>query len=205
MLRGKLRGNSLERVDWDRKMNEIIQDTTLYRTKPSSEGRLPKEMAVYELLEELQISYERLDHGATATIEACQDVDKLLGIEICKNLFLCNSQKTKFYLLMMPGRKKFSTKEVSKQIQSARLSFAPAEYMEEFLNITPGAVSIMGLMNDKDRKVQLLIDKDVLEAEYLGCHPCVNTASLKLKTVDVMKRFLPFIEHDYIVVELTED
>lgn len=186
-------------------MNGLIQDTTLYSTKPSSEGRLPKEMAVYELLDELQIPYERLDHEATATIEACQDVDKLLGIEICKNLFLCNTQKTKFYLLMMPGQKKFSTKEVSKQIQSARLSFAPAEYMEEFLNITPGAVSVMGLMNDKDKRVQLLIDKDVLEAEYLGCHPCVNTASLKMKTADVMKRFLPFTGHDYIVVELTED
>lgn len=186
-------------------MNGLIQDTTLYSTKPSSEGRLLKEMAVYELLDELKIPYERLDHEATATIEACQDVDKLLGIEICKNLFLCNTQKTKFYLLMMPGQKKFSTKEVSKQIQSARLSFAPAEYMEEFLNITPGAVSVMGLMNDKDKRVQLLIDKDVLEAEYLGCHPCVNTASLKVKTADVMKRFLPFTGHDYIVVELTED
>ena len=186
-------------------MNELIHDTTRYRTKPSPEGREPKEMAVYELLEKLEIPYERLDHEATATIEACQDVDKLLGIEICKNLFLCNAQKTKFYLLMMPGRKKFSTKEVSRQIQSARLSFAPAEYMEEFLNITPGAVSIMGLMNDKDKRVQLLIDRDVLEAEYLGCHPCVNTASLKLKTADVIARFLPFTGHDYIAVELTED
>lgn len=186
-------------------MNELIHDTTRYRTKPSPEGREPKEMAVYELLEKLEIPYERLDHEATATIEACQDVDKLLGIEICKNLFLCNAQKTQFYLLMMPGRKKFSTKEVSRQIQSARLSFAPAEYMEEFLNITPGAVSIMGLMNDKDKRVQLLIDRDVLEAEYLGCHPCVNTASLKLKTADVIARFLPFTGHDYIAVELTED
>lgn len=186
-------------------MNELIHDTTLYRTKPSPEGRLPKEMAVYELLEQLEIPYERLDHEETATIEACQDVDKLLGIEICKNLFLCNTQKTQFYLLMMPGQKKFRTKEVSKQIQSARLSFATAEYMEEFLNITPGAVSIMGLMNDKDKRVQLLIDKDVLEAEYLGCHPCVNTASLKLKTADVIEKFLAYTGHDYITVELTED
>ena len=107
-------------------MNELIHDTTLYRTKPSPEGRLPKEMAVYELLEQLEIPYERLDHEETATIEACQDVDKLLGIKICKNLFLCNTQKTNFYLLMMPGQKKFRTTEVSKQIQSARLSFATA-------------------------------------------------------------------------------
>lgn len=184
-------------------MNALIHDGTLYKTKPSPEGRLPKEMAVYELLEKLDIPYERLDHEATATIEACQDVDKLLGIKICKNLFLCNAQKTKFYLLMMPGEKKFVTKEVCRQIQSPRLSFAPAEYMEEFLGISPGAVSIMGLMNDKDKRVQLLIDKEVLEAEYLGCHPCVNTASLKLRTLDVIRRFLPFTGHDYITVELT--
>ena len=184
-------------------MNAMIHDDTLYKTKPSAEGRLPKEMAVYELLEKLDIPYERLDHEATATIEACQDVDKRLGIKICKNLFLCNAQKTKFYLLMMPGEKKFITKEVCRQIQSPRLSFAPAEYMEELLDISPGAVSVMGLMNDRDKKVQLLIDRDVLEAEYLGCHPCVNTASLKLRTMDVIRRFLPFTEHDYIAVELT--
>lgn len=186
-------------------MNELIHDTALYRTKPPSEGRQEREMAVYELLEELQIAYERLDHEATATIEACHDVDKLLGIEICKNLFLCNTQKTKFYLLMMPGWKKFGTKEVSKQIQSPRLSFAPAEYMEEYLKIAPGAVSVMGLMNDRDNKVQLLMDKEVLESEYMGCHPCVNTSSLKLKTVDVVEKFLPFTKHDYIAVELAGD
>lgn len=178
---------------------------TIKETKPLPEGRTAKEMAVYELLEKLGIPYRRLDHEATATIESCHEVDKLLGISICKNLFLCNAQKTKFYLLMMPGGKKFSTKEVSRQIGSARLSFAPPEYMEEFLNITPGAVSIMGLMNDRENRVKLLIDREVLAEEYLGCHPCVNTSSLKLKTADVMSKFLPFTGHDYTVVELKED
>lgn len=180
----------------------MIQDTTPVTTKPSPEGRLAKEMAVYDLLEELHIPYERVDHEEAASIEDCHNVDKLLGIQICKNLFLCNSQKTAFYLLLMPGEKKFLTKDLSKQIGSARLSFAGAEYMERFLNITPGSVSIMGLMNDKEHQVKLLIDRDVLKDEYLGCHPCINTSSLKLKTADVLDKFLPFTGHDYTVVEL---
>ena len=171
-------------------------------TKPSPEGRLAKEMAVYDLLDELHIPYERVDHEEAASIEDCQNVDKLLGIQICKNLFLCNSQKTAFYLLLMPGEKKFLTKDLSKQIGSARLSFAGAEYIERFLNITPGSVSIMGLMNDREHQVKLLIDRDVLKDEYLGCHPCINTSSLKLKTADVLEKFLPFTGHDYTIVEL---
>ncbi len=171
-------------------------------TKPSPEGRLAKEMAVYDLLEELHIPYERVDHEEAASIEDCHNVDKLLGIQICKNLFLCNSQKTAFYLLLMPGEKKFLTKDLSKQIGSARLSFAGAEYMEKFLNITPGSVSIMGLMNDREHQVKLLIDSDVLKDEYLGCHPCINTSSLKLKVADVLEKFLPFTGHDYTIVEL---
>lgn len=185
--------------------NEIVPDMTIYKGKPSPEGRLSRETAVYELLEKLNIPYERLDHEAVASIEACQGVDKILDIKLCKNLFLCNAQRTKFYLLLMPGEKKFSTKEVCRQIQSARLSFAPEQYMEKLLNISPGAVSVMGLMNDKDNEVRLLIDREVLESEYLGCHPCVNTTSLKLKTADVISRFLPYTGHDYTVVELTDD
>ena len=180
----------------------MIQDTTPVMAKPSPEGRLAKEMAVYDLLEELHIPYERVDHEEAASIEDCHNVDKLLGIQICKNLFLCNTQKTAFYLLLMPGEKKFLTKGLSKQIGSARLSFAGAEYMEQFLNITPGSVSIMGLMNDREHKVKLLIDKDVLKDEYMGCHPCINTSSLKLKVADVLEKFLPYTGHDYTVVNL---
>ena len=172
------------------------------KEKASHNGRLLKEMEVYELLDKLYIEYLRLDHEPTATIEDCHDVDKQLGIHICKNLFLCNTQKTNFYLLMMPGEKKFLTKVLSSQIGSARLSFAGAEYMDKFLSIEPGAVSIMGLMNDKEQNVRLLIDEDVLKEEYIGCHPCVNTSSLKIKTADVLEKFLPYTGHDYTVVKL---
>ena len=170
--------------------------------KPSPNGRLLKEMAVYELLDELEIPYLRVDHEAAATVDDCHEVDEALGIHICKNLFLCNRQKTDFYLLMMPGLKKFKTKELSSQLGTARLSFAEAEYMEEFLNITPGSVSVMGLMNDKENRVRLLIDQELLQDEFVGCHPCVNTASLKIRMKDILEKFLPHVGHDYTAVEL---
>lgn len=170
-----------------------------------SEGRLEKEMRVYGLLDQLGISYLRTDHEAAGTMEDCNEIDRILDVLICKNLFLCNRQKTKFYLLMMPGDKPFKTKELSAQIHSARLSFAPEEYMEEYLDITPGSVSIMGLMNDTDNQVQLLVDEEVLQGEFLGCHPCVNTSSLKLGTKDVFEKFLPAVHHEYVVVHLGQE
>ncbi len=166
----------------------------------NAEGRLAREVRTYDLLDSLGIEYKRTDHEKTDTMEACNEVDRILGVVICKNLFLCNRQKTAFYLLMMPGEKKFKTKELSAQINSARLSFADAEDMLKYLDIEPGSVSIMGLMNDKDHVVQLLIDEDVLKDEYLGCHPCVNTSSLKMRTEDVINKFLPAVEHDYRTV-----
>lgn len=186
-------------------MNELIHDATLYEDIPDSEGRREREMDVYRLLKSLEIPFQRMDHEPMATIEACRGVDEILGIHMCKNLFLCNSQKTVFYLLLMPGEKKFKTKELSKQIGSARLSFAPEEFMEEYLHISPGAVSVMGLMNDKENHVNLLIDEDVLKEDFLGCHPCVNTASLKLRTKDVLSKFLPFVGHTYRTVHLDGD
>ena len=168
----------------------------------NTENRLEKEVRVYDLLDELGIEYWRTDHEAAGTMEDCNEIDRILDVLICKNLFLCNRQKTKFYLLMMPGDKPFKTKELSAQIQSARLSFAPEEYMEKFLDITPGSVSVMGLMNDTENQVQLLVDADVLEGEYVGCHPCINTSSLKLKTSDVFTTYLKAVHHDYILVHL---
>lgn len=166
-------------------------------------GRLAKEIAVYDLLDDLQIPYQRVDHEAAFTMEACAAVDAVLApAVICKNLLLCNAQKTNFYLLMIREDKKFKTKELSAQIQSARLSFAPESYMEEFLNLTPGSVSVMGLMNDREHRVQLLIDEDVLAAEWFGCHPCINTASLRMKVRDLTEKFLPAVGHTYRPVKL---
>lgn len=179
-------------------------DPTLYTGRPLDVSqRLPKENRTYSLLDQLGIPYQRLDHTPTATIQDCHDVDKLLDIEICKNLFLCNAQKTDFYLLMMPGTKKFKTAILSKQIGSARLSFAGPEFMQEFLDITPGSVSVLGLMNDTHNHVRLLIDRSVVENhEYIGCHPCINTSSLKIRTSDLLEKFLPFVNHPYTLVDL---
>lgn len=175
----------------------------LVKGRPENlKGRLEKEIKVYDLLDELGIEYERTDHEEANTMEACYEIDLILDTLICKNLFLCNRQKTQFYLLMMPGEKPFKTKDLCKQINSARLSFADAEYMEEYLHIKPGAVSIMGLMNDTNNQVQLLIDRSVIESETMGCHPCVNTSSIKLYTKDVLEKFLPAVHHEAMVVDL---
>ena len=175
----------------------------LYKGRPeNTQRRLDKEIRVYDLLDSLGIEYERTDHEQADTMEACNEIDAILQVTICKNLFLCNRQKTNFYLLMMPGDKPSKTKELSSQINSARLSFASPEDMERLLDITPGSVSIMGLMNDKENAVQLLVDEDVLKGEYLGCHPCINTSSLKLRTKDVIEKFLPAVHHEMITVHL---
>ena len=176
----------------------------LYTGRPEkADGRLPREIRTYDYLDRLGISYFRTDHDRADNMEACNVIDAVLGVIICKNLFLCNRQKTNFYLLMMPGDKKFKTKELSSQIGSARLSFAEPEDMLKYLDIEPGAVSIMGLMNDREHAVQLLIDEDVLRDEYLGCHPCVCTSSLKIRTADVMEKFLPATGRSYKTVHLT--
>ena len=170
----------------------------------AAQGREQKELRVYDLLDRLGISYERVDHEAAFTMEACQAIDEVLQpAVICKNLFLCNRQKTAFYLLMIREDKKFLTKEISGQIGSSRLSFAPEEFMESFLDITPGSVSVLGLMNDHGHRVDLLVDEDVLKEEYFGCHPCVNTSSLRLRTADVFGPFLEAVGHGYRTVCLS--
>ena len=166
------------------------------------EERLPREIRTYELLDSLGISYQRVDHEHADNMEACLAIDAVLGVTICKNLFLCNRQQTKFYLLMMPDDKVFKTKELSSQINSARLSFASGEKMLEYLDIEPGSVSVMGLMNDARDAVQLLIDEDLLRDEYIGCHPCVNTSSLKIRTKDILEKFLPAVRHEPVFVHL---
>ena len=177
----------------------------LFKGRPAcDDGRPEKELKVYDLLDSLGIEYYRADHKEANTMEVCHEIDKVLGTLICKNLFLCNRTKTEFYLLMMPGDKPFKTKDITKQIGCSRLSFADAEYMEKYLNIKPGAVSIMGLMNDTENHIQLLIDKPVAENDTLGCHPCVSTASLKFSTKDILEKFLPAVNHKPIIVDLPD-
>ncbi len=175
----------------------------LYHGRPgSADGRLPREMRVYDALDALGIPYERIDHAPADTMEVCRAIDDALGTLICKNLFLCNRQKTKFFLLMMPGDKVFKTKELTPQIGAGRLSFGEPGDLLRLLDTLPGAVSVMGLLNDPEGRVSLLVDEDVLAGETLGCHPCVSTSSLKLKTADVFGRFVPSTGHRYLTVRL---
>ena len=165
-------------------------------------ARLPKGVRVYDLLDHLEVDYQYIDHEAAMTMEACAAIDEAMGATMCKNLMLCNRQCTAFYLLLLPGDKPFKTSVLSKQIGSSRLSFAGAEYMERFLDITPGSLSVLGLMNDTDHQVQLLIDQDVLEGEFIGCHPCINTSSLRLRTRDLMEKIIPAMGHEPRIVNL---
>lgn len=164
--------------------------------------RQEKELRVYDLLDSLGIAYLHTDHAAAMTMEACREVDEAMGTPMCKNLLLCNRQQTDFYLLMLPGDKVFKTSVLSRQIGSSRLSFAQGEYMERYLDITPGSLSVMGLMNDRAGNVRLLIDADVLAMRSVCCHPCVNTSSILLSTEDLMTRFLPAVNHEATVVTL---
>lgn len=177
----------------------------LIKGRPDNcDGRLAREVRVYDFLDSLGIEYFRTDHEEANTMEVCNEIDKVLGTLICKNLFLCNRQKTDFYLLMMPGDKPFKTKDITKQLGCSRLSFADSEAMLEYLDIKPGAVSIMGLINDKDNKVRLVMDRSVVEEDTIGCHPCVSTSSLKIKTDDILNVYLPAVHHEPTFVELPD-
>ena len=178
----------------------------LYRGRPEDvSGRLEREVRSYDLLDSLGMTYWRTDHPdmPAGNMEACNEVDAVLGVLICKNLFLCNRQRTSFYLLLMPGDKPFKTKELSAQINSSRLSVGSAEERGELPGVGPGSVSVPGLMNDRGRRVRLLVDEDVLREEFFGCHPCINTSSLKLLTRELTEVLLPALGHEMTVVRLT--
>lgn len=160
------------------------------------------ERKCYQFLDNLSIAYETLTHTSAFTMEECAAVERQLGAPVCKNLFLCNRQQTQFYLLMLPGNKVFKTKFLSSELGCARLSFAGEEHMVKLLGIHPGAVSPMGLINDTQKKVLLVIDRDLLDSEYFGCHPCVNTATLRLRYDDLIERIVPATLHEHRIIRL---
>ena len=165
-------------------------------------GRPEKECAVYDLLERLDIPFTRADHPAAFTMEECEAVSQALHTPICKNLFLCNRQKTAFYLLILPASKPFRTKEITAQLGCARLSFAGEEQLASLLHLTPGSATIFGLQYDTENRVQLVVDRDLLDEAYFGCHPCINTSTIRLKTSDVFDRLTHALHHDYTLVTL---
>ena len=176
----------------------------LHGSPPDMNGRSEREIRSYEFLNRLGVDFDRTDHPdqPATTMEVCAEVDAVLNVHICKNLFLCNRQRTKFYLLIMPGDKVFKTKELSKQMGISRLSFAEEEYMHSLLDIHPGSVSVLGLINDTEHQVTLVIDEDVLREEKFGCHPCENTSSIRFATKDLTEKILPALKREPIIVHL---
>lgn len=174
----------------------------LFENTPPMGDLLPQEAAAFALLEKLRISYTRVSHDPAGTMELCEGISRALGVPVCKNLFLCNRQKTDFYLLTLPPDKPFHTKDLSHQIGSARLSFAPEEDLLRLLGVTPGSATVLGLMNDRDHRVRLLMDREIYESEYVSCHPCINTGTLKIRTADLLKTFFPYTGHAPTVVDL---
>ena len=166
-------------------------------------GRLDKEIRSYDLLDRLEIEYDRIDHDPAMTMEDCTEADRALHATICKNLLLCNRLHTQFFLLLLPEDKQFRTGEMSKMIGASRLSFAEPEYMERFLDITPGSLSILGLMNDAENQVQLLIDADVLKGAYFACHPCINTSSLRMAMRDLTEKLIPALGHPPRIIDFS--
>lgn len=171
----------------------------IYNSRPADK-RSAEEESVYDVLESLGIEFERMDwlpedYGS-------ENVYDYLGILHLKNLLLCNAQKTKFYLLVMPASVPFKSNVLSKQLGTPRFSFAPEENLKELLHVKPGSASILGLHNDRDRVVNLCIDERVLEQEFYGCHPCVNTTSLKIRTEDILNKFLTHTGHFYTIVRM---
>ena len=180
----------------------------LYSGSPSDmDGREEREKTVYRFLDENGIAFERTDHPdmPASSMEVCALVDAVLNVRICKNLFLCNRQETDFYLLVMPGDKPFRTKQLSKQLGTSRLSFAPESYMVRFLDTYPGSASVMGLLNDKEHRVRLVIDEDVLAEKMFGCHPCMNTSSIRFQTKDLVDKVLPAMGVTPVYVHLGEE
>ena len=175
----------------------------LFRGRPEDiSDRTEKEIRVYDFLDDLEIEYFRLDHAPAFGSEEklCREIEDSLGARICKNLFLANRQRTKFYMLMIPEYKVFRSSDISKQAGSSRLHFAESEYMEELIDCSSGSASVMGLMNDTEHRVQLLVDEDVINSEYVGCHPCINTSSLRIRSGDIFEKFVKATGHDFIIV-----
>ena len=175
--------------------------SSVFETAPADQ-RAENEQRVYALLKQLDIPYSRVDHDTAHTMADCAVIGEKLGVEICKNLLLTTRNHSVYYLLCMPGDKPFVTREFSKLMGCSRLSFASEEDLLQLLDVTPGSASLLALMNDPGHRVQLVLDRSVAQALWFGCHPCRNTSSLRLRTEDILHKFLPHTGHEPVLVDL---
>lgn len=179
----------------------MMWTSEVYVTKPT-QYKTELEEKVYETLEELKIPYYRVETEPLISMEDCLVINEKLQMKTVKTLFLCNQQKTKFYLCIMPGDKRFDCKVFSRALQIARVSFGSEQLMNELLETQIGACSIFSALIDKENKVQIVIDQDVLKEEDYGCSDGTTTGYMKIKTKDVLEKILPYAHHTPIIVTL---
>jgi len=160
---------------------------------------------IYEALEELKIPFDRVENDFMISMEDCEAVNKKMNTRMAKNLFLCNRQKTEFYLFITKDNKHFNTKIFSKAMGISRVSFAPEETLTEYLGTKIGATTIFSLVYDKDCKVHLVIDKDVLEEKFHACNDGTNNAHIKITTKDLMEKYLKYTKHEPVIIEFKEE
>ena len=170
-------------------------------TAPTDE-RGALETRVYQELERLGIKYERVDNDSVETMEECIEISNKLGAEIRKTIICCNRQKTDFYLVVLPANKRFDSKLFAAMMRTARVSFASAEDMEALIGLTPGEASVMGILNDTEGKIQVVIDKAVADAEWFACNPGANTTHIRFKTKQLLNTFLPAENHKAEIIML---
>lgn len=159
------------------------------------------EQKVYDVLNELNITYTRYEHEPVYTIEELDKVDIDFKGAHCKNLFTRNRKGDIHYLIVVEESKKVDLKKLSEQIGSTPLSFASEERLFKHLGLKPGAVSPFGIINNEDKKVKVIIDKDLEKLEYIGAHPNVNTATVVLSFSDLQK-FLKWSKNEVKYIKI---
>lgn len=157
---------------------------------------------IYEALEKLQIPFQRVDTDEAITMEDCVTIDEKLDMNVVKTLFLCNRQQTVFYLFITVGNKPFHSKAFSNTLDVARISFAPAEQMESILGTKIGAATVFSSLLDTENKVRIVFDKEVIAEKWYGCSDGTTTGYMKVRTEDICKKFLPYTNHTFSVIEV---
>lgn len=155
---------------------------------------------IFGILNDANIDFFTMEHPAIMTVNEGVKIANSLDVPASKCLLLCDRHKH-YYLLMALGEKRLDMKALAVELRCTRLSFASEEDMIKLIGAFPGAVSVMGLANDIDNNVTFILDNEIMECEYVCCHPCVNTCSIKLKTLDLLNKFLPFIHHGYTILK----
>ena len=165
-------------------------------TTPPPVFESPLQQAVYETFERLGISFARVDTDPGLTMEDCQHIDRKIGVRIVKTLFLCNRQQTAFYLYVTTDDKPFVTKEFCGTLGIPRVSFASAEKLEELTGVKVGATTVLSAILPSARDVHLVMDRSVAESEWFACTDGTPTCFVKIRTQDLLDKFLPASGHD---------